>query len=466
MINFLLRIIYITIIIFVIVGLIRFYEPFYSNDFKRIIDQGEITIGTRIGPTTYYEIKNEKIGFSFDIMKEVAKYLDVKLNVVTFDNSTLALKNLKNRKVDLLADMGILEDIDLTYSHTKSDYLLVYNTNFFDKSDIIDINNNTITIIDSPKIKKSLESFINDKNVTIDIVTDKNIDEIIHLLIENKVKYTILNSDELKFYQGYFSEIKVAYKIDSDIKYSWALPKDSSNQLKSKISVFFTDMLKNNKIKYIKQKNLNANTKYSFVGSKNFIKDLANKFPLYEFYFKSYSKKYNHDWRLLASIGYQESRWDKDAISYTGVRGIMMLTKNTSSDMNIKDRTNPKESIYGGAKYLRAMLDKIPSQVSSKDKIWFAIAAYNIGFGHVMDAINLAKEDNIIVSDWKSIEPYLLRLSKSKYYKKTKYGYARGWETVKYVQNIRQYYDILVFLDSQDYEIKNKAIDNNIPSTL
>ena len=83
-----------------------------------------------------------------------------------------------------------------------------------------------------------------------------------------------------------------------------------------------------------------------------------------------------------------------------------------------------------------------------------------------MDAINLAKEDNVIVSDWKSIEPYLLRLSKSKYYKKTKYGYARGWETVKYVQNIRQYYDILVFLDSQDNEIKNKAIDNKIPSTL
>ena len=143
-----------------------------------------------------------------------------------------------------------------------------------------------------------------------------------------------------------------------------------------------------------------------------------------------------------------------------------MLTKNTSSDVGIKDRTNPKESIYGGAKYLRKMLDKIPSQISLKDKIWFAIAAYNIGFGHVVDAINLAKEDNIIVSDWKSIEPYLLRLSKSKYYKKTKYGYARGWETVKYVQNIRQYYDILVFLDSQDNEIKNKAIDNNIPSTL
>jgi membrane-bound lytic murein transglycosylase F len=112
------------------------------------------------------------------------------------------------------------------------------------------------------------------------------------------------------------------------------------------------------------------------------------------------------------------------------------------------------------------MLDKVPSNINDKDKIWFAIAAYNIGYGHVMDAMYLAKEDNKVITDWKSIEPYLLKLSQSRYYKKTQYGYARGWETVKYVQNIRQYYDILVFLDSQDNKFNNNQSDNKIPSTL
>ena len=143
-----------------------------------------------------------------------------------------------------------------------------------------------------------------------------------------------------------------------------------------------------------------------------------------------------------------------------------MLTKNTSLDMEISDRTSPKESIYGGAKYLRKMLDKVPDQINNEDKIWYAIAAYNIGYGHVIDAIEMAKRENIIITDWKSLKPYLLRLSQSRYYKKTKYGYARGWETVKYVQNIRQYYDILVFVDSQDDVINNKETDNKIPSTL
>ena len=87
--------------------------------------------------------------------------------------------------------------------------------------------------------------------------------------------------------------------------------------------------------------------------------------------------------------------------------------------MEISDRTSPKESIYGGAKYLRKMLDKVPDQINDEDKIWYAIAAYNIGHGHVIDAIEMAKKENIIITDWKSLKPYLLRLSQSRYYKKT-----------------------------------------------
>jgi len=467
MVNFLIRIILITILIVAFISLIKVYAPFYENDYKRIVDKGEIIIGTRTGPRTYYEIKNEKTGYTYDVTKELSKFLNLNIKFITFDNSTIALQKLNNREIDLLADVGIVDNVDLIYSHIQSDYYLVFNSRYTRKiPDKENILKNTIDIIDSPMIKSILDKYFGKNIIEYNIIDDRNIDEIVHLLIENKTKYTVLSSDELMFYQGYFPEISKAFKIANDVKYHWALPNDSSRHLSDELSIFFTDMLKKNKLKYIKQKNLNANTKYSFVGSKNFINDLANIFPLYEFYFKSYSKKYDHDWRLLASIGYQESRWDKNAVSYTGVKGIMMLTKNTSLDMEISNRTSPKESIYGGAKYLRKMLDKVPDQINNEDKIWYAIAAYNIGYGHVIDAIEMAKRENIIITDWKSLKPYLLRLSQSRYYKKTKYGYARGWETVKYVQNIRQYYDILVFLDSQDDVMNNKETDNKIPSTL
>ena len=467
MLNFLIRIIYITLAIIAVIGLIKFYTPFNENDYRRIVDKGEIVAGIRTGPISYYEVKTEKIGYTYDVLQELSKFLNLDLKVIALDNTASALQMLNEREIDILADMGILNNVHLNYSHTQADYYLVYNSDFLKKpTNHQSISDHSINIIDSPKIIRGLGQFFNKSNIDLIIMNEKNIDEILHLLVEGKIKYTVLSSDELTFYKVNFPEIEIAYKIATDVKYNWALPNNTSHHFPNELSNFFTDMLKKNKLKYIKQRNLNGDAKYSFVGSKNFIRDLANIFPLYEFYFKSYSKKYKHDWRLLASVGYQESRWNKDAISYTGVKGIMMLTKNTSIDMKIDDRTDPKDSIYGGAKYLRKMLDKIPDQINQEDKIWYAVAAYNIGFGHVIDAIDMAKRDNKIISDWESLKPYLLKLSQSKYYKKTKYGYARGWETVKYVQNIRQYYDILVFLDSQDNVINNKEIDDKIPSTL
>jgi membrane-bound lytic murein transglycosylase F len=144
----------------------------------------------------------------------------------------------------------------------------------------------------------------------------------------------------------------------------------------------------------------------------------------------------------------------------------MMLTKNTAKEVKIIDREDPIQSIEGGAKYLRKLINNLPDKINSDDKIWFAIASYNIGFRHVEDAIQMAHNDKVDSGSWSIVEPYILRLSQSRYYKNTKYGYARGWETVKYVQNIRQYYDILVFLDSQDNNNETKQIDNGIPSTL
>ena len=173
---------------------------------------------------------------------------------------------------------------------------------------------------------------------------------------------------------------------------------------------------------------------------------------------------FNFDWKLIASIGYQESRWKKDAVSYTGVKGIMMLTKDTAKEVGVEDREDPRNSIFGGAKYLRSIYDRIDYDLDDNEKKWFAIAAYNIGLGHVEDAIMLATKDNVDIRKWADIEPYILMLSQSEYYRQTRYGYARGWETVKYVKNIKQYYDIIVFLDSQDKEVDEK--DQEIPKTL
>ena len=363
--------------------------------------------------------------------------------------------------------MGVTNNVKTSYAYNKVNQYIVYNSKYTAKpNEINDLNGNDIEIIDSIIIKNNLDSFLKSIDMNLIISKEKNIDEIINLIKDNKVKYTVLNNNELAIFNKYFPEIKIGFTIGENIPSTWAIPENTNHQLEEKLSEYFTQILKTNKLKKFYTKHFTGKLQYTFVGTRSFLADFLNVFPLYEFYFKKYAKLYNHDWRLLASIGYQESKWDKDAVSYTGVRGLMMLTKNTSKEMNVEDREDPIQSIEGGAKYLKKMLRSLPDNINNNDKIWYAIASYNIGFRHIEDAMKMADNEGVDSGNWYLLEPYILRLSQSKYYKNTKYGYARGWETLKYVQNIRQYYDILVFLDSQDNNNETKQIDKQIPSTL
>ena len=122
---------------------------------------------------------------------------------------------------------------------------------------------------------------------------------------------------------------------------------------------------------------------------------------------------------------------------------MMMLTQATADLLGVEERTDPKQSIMGGAMYLRKLIDKVPDHIPEPDRTWIAVAAYNVGYGHVNDAREIAESRGDDANSWVDIKATLPLLSKSKWYKQTKHGYARGWEPVRYVENIRSYYDIL-----------------------
>jgi membrane-bound lytic murein transglycosylase F len=150
------------------------------------------------------------------------------------------------------------------------------------------------------------------------------------------------------------------------------------------------------------------------------------------------------DWRLLAAIGYQESHWRPRATSPTGVRGLMMLTRSTAKYVGVKDRLSAEQSIRGGAKYLNIVHDQIPDRIEEPDRTWFALASYNVGFGHLEDARILTEQAGRNPDRWLDVKEFLPLLTQKEWYSQTKFGYARGHEPVIYVQNIRRYYDVLV----------------------
>ena len=176
---------------------------------------------------------------------------------------------------------------------------------------------------------------------------------------------------------------------------------------------------------------------------KTFLKHIATRLPRYQEEFKQAEKNTGISWVLLAAMSYQESKWNRHAISPTGVRGLMMLTRSTAADMGIQNRLDPKKSIAGGARYLSHLYKRLPHVPNGLERMRLALASYNVGLGHVKDAQLLGQRLGKNPNSWNDLKGVLPLLAKKKYYKTLPHRYARGWEPVQYVTRIREYRKIL-----------------------
>jgi membrane-bound lytic murein transglycosylase F len=172
--------------------------------------------------------------------------------------------------------------------------------------------------------------------------------------------------------------------------------------------------------------------------------------PRYRDFFLEAERSTGIDWRLIAAIAYQESHWDPLAISPTGVRGMMMLTAHTADMMEVGDRHDARSSILGGAHYYLRVRLKVPERIHEPDRSWLAVAAYNLGFGHLEDARILTQFQGADPDQWDEVRERLPLLSDKAWYSRVQRGFAPGQTAVKYVDNVRRYYEILMWLDSHE----------------
>ena len=290
-----------------------------------------------------------------------------------------------------------------------------------------------------------------------------SIDELIYNIDNDLVTNAIITRSTYLFYKKYYPDLRIKNNLGKVILV-WDFLGDDGSSL-ADINAFFEKEDTKKFISGLKDKYYSKNSisSYIFIGSRLFISDMITKLPEYESLFKKASEENNIDWKLLASISYQESRWNNNAVSPTGVKGVMMLTKNTAKMLNV-NRLNPNESIVGAARYFSNLVEKY-SSYNEITRTNLALASYNAGPNHVNDILLLAKNNNDDVENWNVLKSYLYKLNQKKYYKKMKYGYARGWEAVQYIENVKQYYDIITFLDNKDKRIENELF-NEVPSTL
>jgi len=267
-------------------------------------------------------------------------------------------------------------------------------------------------------------------------------EDLLYRLSRGEFDYTVADTNEFGINRAFHPDIRIAFDLTPGKSLAWALD-GRDDSLLERVSAYFAALKAEDRLATILDRYYGRTERFDYVRARDFMLHMATRLPRYRHWFRDAAGQVGVDWRLLAAIGYQESQWDPQAVSPTGVRGLMMLTQGTASQLGISDRSDPQESIFGGARYFVGVRDKIPRRIAEPDRTWFALAAYNVGFGHLEDARILTQIHGRNPDKWEDVRDHLPLLTQERWYTRVKHGYARGWEPVRYVEAIRGYMEIL-----------------------
>ena len=429
---------FITVMI-IITGIYLAYTNTTQTTLQQLKDKESILVSLQNFPEIILSSKDGNTGYQYELLKDYLYKLD-------------------KQKIEIRDSKY---DIQIYYSIDVCKTCVIVK-----EEDLLLVSNNSNNINNDIEIKSILESVTKGNNSLKDYqtyYTNNELDDLIFNLNNNLISHTILPRGSYLFYKKYYPNLSIKKNIGS-IKLLWKFSFDDGS-LKNNLFKYLESDETLSYIESLDDKYYSNNTisSYIFIGSREFIADMTTKLPIYEDKFKEAASVYNLDWKLLAAISYQESKWNNNAISPTGVKGLMMLTKSTATMLGV-NRLNPTETILGASKYI-TQLSKKYIKYNDDTKLSMTLASYNVGPGHINDIIKLANKDGANLENWLTLKKYLLKLHKNKFYKDMKFGYARGWEAVQYIENVKQYYDIISFLEEKDKKLENKILQE-VPKTL
>ncbi len=268
-------------------------------------------------------------------------------------------------------------------------------------------------------------------------------------LDEGEFDAVVVNEQDFDLARNQYPALRIAYELSRAQPVVWALPHGIKKSLLAKLNRFFIEARRDGTLEQLYERYYGHVKRLEPADAEGILNRRLAVLPRFHAHFREAQEQTALDWRLLAAIGYQESKWDPYATSATGVRGLMMLTGETADRMGITDRLDARQSIIGGAKYLILLKDALPDRIPEPDRTWLALAAYNQGIGHLEDARRIAQAKGMNPDSWGDVKQALPLLARGGYENVTKYGYARGGEAVIFVESIRNYYDILLRLEKE-----------------
>ncbi|WP_299691842.1 membrane-bound lytic murein transglycosylase MltF [uncultured Vibrio sp.] len=447
-------------------------EP--KSELEQIRERGVLRVGTLNNQLSYYIGPDGPAGLDYELAREFAKELGVKLEVKPAYRLSGLFPDLKKGEIDLIAT-GLTQNNKLTrdyraapayyyvsqqvvykkgqwrprnleqlieFENERQDEFLTAQSEPEQASSNDELAPSLVVVQDShfeptlKQLQKTHDDFIYEATGNADI------NDLLKEVSIGERLFTVADSIELSLAQRLYPDVALAFELTEDQPISWYLQKSEDESLYALLIEFFGSLKQSGELATLEEKYIGHIGTFDYVDTRAFIRALDSKLPKWAPLFQKYSQEF--DWRLIAALAYQESHWNPIARSPTGVRGMMMLTLPTAKSVGVTNRLDPKQSVQGGVEYLRHIVKRVPDSITQHEKIWFALASYNVGYGHMMDARRLTKAQGGNPDAWGDVKDRLPLLRQKKYYSQTRYGYARGDEARNYVENIRRYYQSII----------------------
>jgi membrane-bound lytic murein transglycosylase F len=432
----------------------------------KILKSGELIVVTRNNGNCYYLYRDEPMGFEYELAKAFAEHLGVRLKIkIAHQWNDLIPEVLSGKSALIAASMTATaprkKRIGFSDPYmTIRQHLITHRDNVHIDA-IEEIGERAIHVREGTSYQERLQQLQRDGHgFRIALAPNVPTEELIRRVAMKEIDFTVADDNIALLNRRYYPQIVISTAINPHQGLAWGIhPK--AHRLAAEINRFFKKIQTDGRFSEIYERYYGDVSNFDYVDLRTYHRRITSRLPRFEGIIREAAAKHGFDWRLIAAQTYQESHLRVWARSHAGAYGLMQLTRSTAKSLGVTDIYAPEQNIPAGVRHLKDLYNHY-KEIEGDDRLWIALAAYNIGMGHIQDARDLTRDRGENPDSWTALKKTLPLLSQKAFYKGSRYGFCRGEEPVDYVRQIRLYYDILKRMAIQNGEVGPETYLNPI----